>query len=147
MGYVYKYVNKSNGKWYIGSHNGTNPDYTASGSLIQRALAKYGKDNFNRYIIYNGEDYRLVEELSLESHNAKDDELSYNLSNGSNGHSNKSRNKGSKRPDLSERNRLGKGRKLTEAHKAKIVSNGRILSDATKAKISASLKRNRYGTN
>ena len=81
-GFVYKWVNNLNGKWYIGSHKGSVDDgYTASGNAINSAFDKYGIENFTRYIIYEGDDYRLVEELSLESHDAANDPMSYNLKN------------------------------------------------------------------
>ena len=42
-GFVYKWTNSFNGKWYIGSHKGTPEDgYTASGTVIQEAFSKYG---------------------------------------------------------------------------------------------------------
>lgn len=81
MGYVYKYVNKINGKWYIGSHNGNDKYYRTGGKAMKLAIKKYGHDNFDRYIIYRGDDYTLVEELSLKSHDAANDPMSYNLSN------------------------------------------------------------------
>ena len=81
MGYVYKWVNNLNKKWYIGSHDGSNLDYTASGILINHAFNKYGIKNFTKYIIHEGEDYRLVEELSLQSQDAANDPMSYNLKN------------------------------------------------------------------
>ena len=81
MGYVYKWVNNLNGKWYIGSHNGADPCYKASGIAIRRAFDKYGFDNFTRYIIHEGDDYRLVEELALISHDAENCIDSYNMKN------------------------------------------------------------------
>ncbi len=83
-GFVYKWTNNINGKWYIGSHKGIPCDgYTAGGKLIKQAFKKYGMDNFTRYIIHEGDDYRLVEELSLISHDAANDPTSYNLKNDS----------------------------------------------------------------
>ena len=84
IGFVYKWVNNTNGKWYTGSHKGTTDDgYKASGIAINRAFSKHGIDNFTRHILYVGKDYRLVEELSLESHNAMNDKNSYNMKNDS----------------------------------------------------------------
>ena len=81
-GFVYKWVNDLNGKWYSGSHKGNPEDgYDASGIMIQRAFKKHGIENFTRHIIYEGPDYRLVEDLHLKSHNAKEDPDSYNLKN------------------------------------------------------------------
>jgi len=81
-GIVYKWTNKINGKWYIGSHKGTAEDrYTASGTLVLAAFRKYGIDNFSREILYEGEDYRELEEFILSELNAKDNLKSYNLRN------------------------------------------------------------------
>ena len=81
-GFVYKWVNNLNGKWYSGSHKGTPDDgYVGSGTVFDSALAKHGIENFTRHIIYEGPDYRLVEELHLISHDAKNNPMSYNLKN------------------------------------------------------------------
>ena len=79
-GYVYEWVNKINGKWYIGSHDGSNPNYTASGKLINRAFKKYGMENFTRHVFYC-EDFREQEELALLRKDAMNDSNSYNLTN------------------------------------------------------------------
>lgn len=81
MGYVYKFTNRINNKWYIGSHNGTNENYQGSGTVFKLAKEKYGIDNFTKEILYFGEDYRNQEKLILIECNAKDDPLSYNLKN------------------------------------------------------------------
>ena len=81
MGFVYKWVNNLNGKWYIGSHCGKDKNYNASGVAINRAFDKYGIENFTKYVIYEGDDYRLIEELSLQSHNAAKNNQSYNMKN------------------------------------------------------------------
>lgn len=49
IGYIYKITNKINGKFYIGQHKSLHFDknYFGSGILIQRAVKKYGKSNFN----------------------------------------------------------------------------------------------------
>ena len=81
-GIVYKWTNKVNGKWYIGSHRGNTKDgYRASGTLVLAAFKKYGIDNFSREILYEGEDYRELEEFILSELNAKDNLKSYNLRN------------------------------------------------------------------
>ena len=51
-GFVYKWTNKVNRKWYIGSHKGYPEDkYTAGGKLIKEAFKKYGIENFEREIL------------------------------------------------------------------------------------------------
>lgn len=58
-GFIYETTNKVNGKKYIGQHKRTmNPKdiddswYLGSGTALARAIAKYGKENFERKIIY-----------------------------------------------------------------------------------------------
>ena len=48
---IYKTINKINGKVYIGQDTKDRPDYFGSGILIIRALAKYGKDSFDKEIL------------------------------------------------------------------------------------------------
>ena len=66
---VYKTTNLVNGKIYIGKHETHNIDdsYLGSGKLLKRAIAKYGKKNFKREILF--------ECSSVEEMNAKEAEL------------------------------------------------------------------------
>ena len=66
---VYKTTNLVNGKIYIGKHETGNLDdgYLGSGILIQRAIEKYGKENFKREILF--------ECSTREEMNAKEAEL------------------------------------------------------------------------
>ena len=45
---VYRVTNQLNGKFYIGVHNNTDPDYLGSGVLIKAAVKKYGRQHFTR---------------------------------------------------------------------------------------------------
>jgi len=52
MNFVYLTTNLINGKQYVGSHDGEeNDEYFGSGKIINEALKKYGKENFNRKIL------------------------------------------------------------------------------------------------
>lgn len=52
-GYIYKTTNKLNGKIYIGQKKSKTfvPTYYGSGTIINRALKKYGKENFKVEIV------------------------------------------------------------------------------------------------
>ena len=110
MGYVYKYTHKENKKYYIGSHNGNKPGYTGSGLLWQHAKKKYGIESFDREILYEGENYREIEQQILEELNCANDPLSYNMKNQSLGGT-----------FFGESNGMY-GKKLSEEHKYKCGS-------------------------
>ena len=51
--YLYLLTNTLNNKYYIGVHRTVDPldDYYGSGTVISRAISKYGKDAFNKSIL------------------------------------------------------------------------------------------------
>lgn len=83
MGYVYKFVHKETGKYYIGSHNkpSAGSTYMGSGLIWQKALQKYGKESFKKEILYEGDSFREEEERILKELNAANDPMSYNMKN------------------------------------------------------------------
>lgn len=85
-GFVYKWTNTINGKWYIGSHKGTTDDgYRHSSIILKRAEKKYGIKNFVREILFEGDykkdNIKSVEADYLNMYNASNNLMSYNLSN------------------------------------------------------------------
>ena len=81
QGFVYKWIDSSNGMYYIGSHKGTpNDRYIGSGIHFNRAYSKR-PEVFSRDIIYQGKDFRELEEFILEELDAANDSMSYNLKN------------------------------------------------------------------
>lgn len=86
--YVYKITNLITGKWYIGKHNGTNPNYMGSGILLKRAIKKHGVTNFKKEIL---EVCSTIEELNLREaqliseYNAVSSNQSYNMVAGGEG--------------------------------------------------------------
>jgi group I intron endonuclease len=88
MAYVYLITNIINGKKYIGSSRKPQIDenYYGSGKAIKDALKKYGKNNFTRDILWQGEgDARGVESQWLEHFNASTNPQFYNMTNDARG--------------------------------------------------------------
>ena len=67
--FVYKTINKLNGKEYIGVHSTyhINDGYLGSGTILKKAIRKYGRKNFERIIInqfkYREEAFQKEKEL------------------------------------------------------------------------------------
>lgn len=119
MGFVYRWHDKSNDKYYVGSHKGsTDSKYIGSGILFRRAYNKRPQE-FEREILYVGKDYHEVEELVLLTLDAASDEKSYNMKNAAMG------------------GNMGEDALKRMAAKIK----GRITSESTKKKMSESMTR------
>ena len=86
--YIYKITNKINGKWYIGKHNGKDPNYMGSGKLLKRAIDKHGSENFEKVILESCSSEKELNEREIywiDSTNAVKDPSSYNLATGGTG--------------------------------------------------------------
>jgi hypothetical protein len=86
--HIYKITNKINQKWYIGQHNGKNPNYLGSGKLLKKAIKKYGKENFDKVILeecFTKEELDIREKWWIAESNALNDPMSYNLVDGGEG--------------------------------------------------------------
>jgi len=86
IGFVYIWINKVNGKKYVGAHIGKEDDgYVGSGTVFKRAIAKYGIGGFDRKILYR--EYESVQSLFKREHeiinelNAVFSSEYYNLTN------------------------------------------------------------------
>jgi hypothetical protein len=83
---VYCVENLINHKCYVGAHvtSNVNDDYLGSGKLINRAIEKYGRENFRKSIVGFGLDeidmYRI--EAEFVSERICDDRRFYNLTPG-----------------------------------------------------------------
>jgi hypothetical protein len=80
---IYKTTNNINGKVYIGCHKTLTPNdgYLGSGTILKRAIKKYGRENFTKEILFvfdNSEEMflkegEIVDKVFIET------EKSYNL--------------------------------------------------------------------
>lgn len=80
--YFYRINNLINGKFYYGSHNGKNESYFGSGIAINRAIDKYGVNNFEFIILkrFNSrEEAFIFEERFLKLYKISSLENSYNI--------------------------------------------------------------------
>ena len=81
---VYKITNIINSKYYIGVHKTDNPNdsYMGSGITVRKAIAKYGKENFIKEILFitdnKEEAYKKEAELTVDYIN----ENCYNMKQG-----------------------------------------------------------------
>jgi group I intron endonuclease len=84
---IYKTTNKINGKFYIGVHNGTRNWYKGSGSILKKAIRKYGVSNFLRETLYelDNEVEAYLKEQEIVTVNLLSDPLCYNLRLGGRG--------------------------------------------------------------
>ena len=84
--YVYQWTDWSNGKYYVGVHNGKDKNYLGSGVLFKKAYSKRPWA-FTRTLLFVGpyEKCLKFEEKTLSSVDAANNKLYYNLSNSASG--------------------------------------------------------------
>jgi group I intron endonuclease len=85
---IYKTINKLNGKIYIGQDKNNNPDYLGSGKILQQAIEKYGKENFEKEILEecNSKEYMNDAEIYwISYYNSTDKKIGYNIAVGGSG--------------------------------------------------------------
>ena len=87
--YIYITTNLINQKRYIGKHHGElDDDYLGSGTLLKRAIEKYGKQNFKKDILYisqSDQENSLKEKEFIKAFNATTDPSFYNIHEGGDG--------------------------------------------------------------
>jgi len=128
-GFVYKWTNRLNGRWYIGSHAGVpSGRYTGSGKVFKLAIRKYGIQNFDRKILYQGSEFLAFETQILQTLNAAADPTSYNLKNFALGGT-----------TLGITRSIGTRQKISCARKRRALRDGFLNSTVTRDRISISL--------
>lgn len=90
FGYIYKTTNLINGKIYIGQKRGSiRHDYLGSGILINKAIIKYGKNNFKLEILSYASTLKMLNGLEIkfiyEYRQVYGNEFLYNISDGGGG--------------------------------------------------------------
>jgi group I intron endonuclease len=139
MSIIYKTTNLTNGKIYVGKAKINDPTYLGSGVILAQAIAKYGRQSFQKEILEECDD-SIVDSREIfwiTSLNSTDQKIGYNLTNGGTGgdttslHPNKhiiidKRSSGLKQwhKSLSESDRIERGLKISNSKKGK--SNGHI---------------------
>jgi group I intron endonuclease len=121
---IYKITNKINGKVYIGKHQTKNPydNYMGSGKAIKHAIKEYGRENFEKEVLFifdtvdamNSKEKELVNEVFISTNKT------YNLGIGGEGG-----------PQF-----LGKTHSEETKKKLSNIQRGKLHSDETKKKIS-----------
>ena len=91
-GYIYMITNKVNGKIYIGKHQyigpGLDPNYFASGKIINEAVNKYGRENFDVAMLSTADtldELNAKEAAYIKEYNSQDLSIGYNLTCGGDG--------------------------------------------------------------
>jgi len=80
---IYKTVNVLNGKFYVGKDERNKPDYYGSGINLNRAIKKYGKENFIKEVLeYCSTKEELIEKEKYWIKETKAQELGYNIADG-----------------------------------------------------------------
>ena len=82
---IYKTTNLINNKIYIGQDTKNNPKYLGSGTLIKRAIKKYGKQNFIKETIIHTNDFKLLQYLEqfwIKTFDSTNRKIGYNLKSG-----------------------------------------------------------------
>jgi group I intron endonuclease len=85
---IYETINKINGKRYIGKDKHNDPRYLGSGKLLNKAIKKYGRENFIKTILEHCDSEEHMSERErhwIKITNAQTSDLYYNIGEGGNG--------------------------------------------------------------
>lgn len=112
---------------------------------IYKAINKYGWENFQKEILYEGlseEHAKYLETYLINAYKSKDKRYGYNLTQGGDGTSGRTQSEET-RKKISEKN---KGKKISEEQKERLrqINLGKHHSEETKRKMSNTHKGNKY---
>ena len=144
---IYKTTNLINGKFYIGKHqtNNKNDSYLGSGIALEKAIKKYGRNNFIREILFecNSEEEMNQKEKEIITDDLIKNKNCYNLGLGGEGGA-MFKGKHHTEETKQKLREISSGKHHTEETKQKIreKNKGRIFSKESREKISKSLKKN-----
>lgn len=62
---IYLITNLTSGKQYVGRSKHNNPEYFGSGTYLNKAIEKYGKENFKKEILIGSKEIASFEEQML----------------------------------------------------------------------------------
>lgn len=145
--YIYKTTNLINGKIYVGQTIYDNCEYFGSGLLIQKALKKYGVENFKKEILCDcatQEELNKMEKYWIKKLNSTDSSIGYNILEGGRFYDDTREKISKSLIGKSFKKPSRKGIHLTLEHREKISRSTRgkkrlPLSDDHKEKISKAL--------
>ena len=148
---IYKIINLSNNKYYIGKHKTKNIEdgYLGSGITLKNAIKKYGQENFIKQILFimETEHEMNIKERELVNEQVVSDPLSYNMRiGGVGGFSKNDSEKGNR--VLKERGTLQSTefrQKLSKALTGKPAHNkGKPMSESVKSKLRKIVRSNEF---
>ena len=87
-GFIYITTNLLNGMKYVGKHSRNDDNYLGSGVRLKTAVEEFGEENFEREIIayaYSSEQLNSLEKAYIDTFNAVNDPMFYNLAPGGDG--------------------------------------------------------------
>lgn len=85
---IYKTTNLINGKIYIGKDSKNDPAYLGSGLVLEKAIRKYGLENFKKEILEscsNDDELNEKERYWIKFYNSTNRKIGYNLTEGGTG--------------------------------------------------------------
>lgn len=142
--YCYRTTNLVNGNFYIGKHKqefGFIDSYLGSGKVIQRAIKKYGVQNFKKEILsfHTSDEEALLEEKRILTCDVVNDKKCYNLKPGGEGGSVKGRKMTKESIDKRTKAQTGLCRSEETKQRMSTAQKGKILSEEHKQKLSLAL--------